>query len=139
MKTKSKIWLGIGAFALVQAAGVSFEAGRPVVTVVQPAAAADGTCGWEIKNGRWTYDGNCERGERYNASRNYYNNERGERWEGGERGDRWEYGEKGERWDDRGKGGRGEYGERGERGGKGERGEHGERGEKGNGWYGRGT
>ena len=99
MRTKSKIWLGVGAFALVQAAGVSYEAGRPILTVAQTAEAS-GICGWSKNDrGRWYYDGNCERGERYVPRPGYYqSNERGERWN--ERGERWN--ERGERWNERG-------------------------------------
>lgn len=113
MKTtrKSKIWLGVGAFALIQAAGMA--------VATTPAQAADGTCGWERsgENGRWHYDGNCERGERYVGNRpgGYYNdhryhnnhgpryNERGERWN--DRDHRWERGDNRngrDRWGERG-------------------------------------
>ncbi len=135
MKTKSKIWLGIGAFALVQAAGVSMEAGRPSVTLASPAQAADGTCGWErsSKTGRWIYDDNCERGERYvgrrpgNTSQGWHrawDPRSGEWYKSGpsERGERWEKGERGERWNERGERGRNERG-RGQW-------EHGEKGER---------
>ncbi len=110
MKTRSKIWLGVGAFVLVQTAGVSYEAGHPVLTVVQPAEAG---CGWSRNDhGRWYYDSNCESGERYNprpgsnqSGRNERWNERGERWN--ERDNRWE---RGDRWNDNG---RDRWGERG--------------------------
>lgn len=110
MKTRSKLWLGVGAFALMQAAGVSYESGRPVLTVAQPAEAA-GTCGWSRNdNGRWYYDSNCESGERYN-SRPGYNQGRNERWN--ERGERWNdhdrRWERGERWNN----GNDRWGERG--------------------------
>lgn len=117
MRTKSKIWLGVGAFALVQAVGVSMEAGRPTISVVAPAEA--GTCGWSRNERGWYYDRNCESGERYNPRPGYSNNERGERWN--ERGERWN--ERGERWNERGErwneqGQRWEHGERGERWGE---------------------
>lgn len=132
MKTTNKIWLGIGAFALVQVAGVSMEQGRPSVTLASPAqAASDGTCGWErsSKTGRWIYDDDCERGERYNARRP--GDQRWDRrYDGWPRGydhskrpyndGRWERGERGERWNERGERGRGqwEHGEKGERWGE---------------------
>ena len=111
MVTKKKMWLGIGAFALIQAAGISLSA---------PAQAGDGSCGWERaqNTGRWMYDANCENGERdrgnrggyYNGNRGY--NERGYGWGNNGRYDnryhgkrpdsRWEQGERGERWGERG-------------------------------------
>ena len=108
MKTRNKIWLGAGAFALVQAVGVTAQPGGPTVTLTQAAKAADGTCGWErSREGRWVYDANCENGERMvRRGSNYYYSDRGERWnERGERynergGHRWN--ERGERWNERG-------------------------------------
>jgi hypothetical protein len=119
MKTRTKIWLGVGAFAFAQVAGVSLNGGVPSLTIGQEAQAADGTCGWERSSntGRWEYDNSCERGERYNPNRpnerggNWQRgerwnergerfNERGERWN--EQGQRWEHGERGERWGERG-------------------------------------
>jgi hypothetical protein len=129
MKTRTKIWLGVGAFAFAQVAGVSLNGGLPSVGIGQPAQAADGTCGWERSNqGGWHYDGNCEKGERYTDNRsrgergerwdnnrwergqNYQHgqpwNERGERWNARdnrwERGNQWNHGERGERWGERG-------------------------------------
>jgi len=116
MKTRNKIWLGVGAFALVQAGGVTMQPGGPTLTLTQAAQAADGTCGWErSREGRWVYDNNCENGERYVNRSNNYNergvykgnqryNERGERWN--ERDHRWE---RGDGWNN----GRDRWGERG--------------------------
>lgn len=103
MKTKAKIWLGVGAFAIVQATGISLQAGRPTVTLTQPALAdgrGETACGRYYYEGEWRYR-NCgrdrqERGERWN--------ERGERWN--ERDNRWE---RGDRWNN----GRDTWGERG--------------------------
>lgn len=97
MKTKAKIWLGVGAFAIVQAAGISMEAGRPNITLTQPALAdgrGETACGHYYYEGEWRYR-NCgrdNRGERWN--------ERGERWN--ERGAGWQHGEKGDPWGERG-------------------------------------
>ena len=120
MRTKTKIWLGVGAFAVVQAAGVTMQPGGPVLTLTQAAKAADGSCGWERSSeGRWIYDNNCESGERFinrsrSAGRYYYYNERGERWN--ERGERWNdrrrYNEQGNRWEN-GERGYDRWGERG--------------------------
>lgn len=104
MKMKTKIWLGVGAFALVQTAGVTMEAGRPSLTLTQTVQAAErGVCGWYKNEGRWKYD-QCERGERYQGRPSNWNNERGERWN--ERGERWN--ERDNRWErgDRGHNGR---------------------------------
>jgi len=109
MKTKAKIWLGVGAFALVQAAGVSMEAGRPSITLTQPALAdgrGENACGRYYYEGEWRYR-NCgrdNRGERWNQRSERWN-ERGERWN--ERDNRWE---RGDRWHDNG---RDRWGERG--------------------------
>jgi hypothetical protein len=111
MKTKTKMWLGVGAFAIASAAGVSMNGAQPSLTIGQPAQAADGTCGWERSEGRWIYDQDCGRGERFTGNRyNYQNNERGERWgrhdngwhRGWDRGERGRYNEQGERWGERG-------------------------------------
>ncbi|MGE0151386.1 MAG: hypothetical protein AB7R90_02125 [Reyranellaceae bacterium] len=124
MKTRSKIWLGVGVFALASAGGLSLDGNRPTVTFAQPAQAADGTCGWEInERGNWIYDRDCQRGERYQARRGKdweqgENWERGERWNnerGWERGRRDNWNERGEQWQ-RNPGGRDPWGERGERG-----------------------
>ena len=105
MKMKAKIWLGVGAFAIVQAAGISMEAGRPSVTLTQPALAdgrGENACGRYLYEGEWRYrncgrDNRNQRGERWN--------DRGERWN--ERDNRWE---RGDRWNNNG---RDQWGERG--------------------------
>jgi hypothetical protein len=114
MKTKTKMWLGVGAFAVASAAGVSMNGGKPNLTLAQPVQAADGTCGWERSEGRWIYDQDCGRGERFINNRSsgyyYYRNQRNERWNGHdngyhrgwERGERGRYHEQGERWGERG-------------------------------------
>ncbi|MDF3074328.1 MAG: hypothetical protein K0S54_1995 [Alphaproteobacteria bacterium] len=113
MRTNTKIWLGVGAFAVASVTGVTMNGNQPTLTVAQPAQADD-TCGWERHEGRWVYDRYCGRGERFNNRSGtpgyyYYNNNRGERWN--ERGER--YNERGERWN--------EQGQRWEHGGQGER------------------
>lgn len=128
MKSRTKIWVGIGAFALVQGAGLTLTDGNlPSLSIATPAQAADGTCGWEINShGRWNYDENCERGERFVPSRSYYRNdgrsyhnygydrrqwnEQAERWEHGDR----RYNERGNGWG-HGDGGNDRWGERGHR------------------------
>lgn len=128
MKTRAKIWLGIGAFALAQGAGLSLSSNNtPNLSFGTPAQAADGTCGWEISDrGNWIYDSNCERGERYVPARSYhrydgryYNNhgkvgrgwnEQAERWEHGDR----RYNKRDGRWE-HGEGGNDSWGERGRR------------------------
>jgi hypothetical protein len=119
MRTKTKIWLGVGAFAIASATGVTMNGNQPTLTVAQPAKADD-TCGWERQEGRWVYDRICGPGERYmNRSGTrpgyyYYHNDRGERWN--ERGERWNdrsrYNEKGQHWE-RGSRGYDRWGERG--------------------------
>jgi hypothetical protein len=114
MIARTKLWLGIGAFAAVSAGGITYDNGRPSLTIAQPAEAA---CGWSKGENGWYYDSNCERGERYNPRPGYNTNERGYYYyrhdngyhRGWERGERGRYNEQGGRWE----GGYDRWGERG--------------------------
>lgn len=125
---RGKLWLGIGAFALVQSGNVVIDQHKGVQVTAAPATAEARSwnergwrnpCGpnqrWVVRNGfgechdiprygnqrgvQKYWDGN----QRYNQR---YWNERGERGRWNERGERgrgqWQHGEKGERWGERG-------------------------------------